>query len=89
MPEKSCPKCKAPWEEEENIYDHFRNRGYSRDKAAHIALMYGCTKEIPVHFGVNVVGIETDKYDGISFWQCKKCDTYFDRWTMEEVDNID
>lgn len=47
---------------------------------------YGCTVETPKHFSKNVVGIEIQgMYDGISFWECQKCGTTFNRWTMLEV----
>ena len=83
---KECPECKIPWEEEENIYDYFRNQGESKEKAAETAEMYGCTKETPKHFGVNVVGIgDPTIYDGVSYWECQSCKQRFDRWTMKKV----
>lgn len=83
---KKCPTCGVAWQQAENIYDFFKNeRGYSKEKAAEAAEMYGCTKENPRHFGINVVGIETEKYDGVSYWKCDKCGTVFDRWTMKET----
>ena len=81
-PEK-CPKCKIAWQKEENIYDHFVNQGETKEKATEIASFYGCTKETPKHFGVNVMGIETEEYDGVSYWECTSCKTVFDRWTMK------
>lgn len=89
MHPKNCPNCETPWEEEENIYDYFRRQGKSKEEAARTAEMYGCTKNSPRHFGKDMVGIETDKYDGVSYWQCQKCSTIFDRWTMAQVDNIE
>lgn len=72
---KQCPSCKAPWEAEENIYDHFRNKGESKEEATKTASMYGCTKENPKHFGINVVGVEyPEKYDGVWEWKCTACE---------------
>lgn len=86
MKETHCPKCGTPWEEEETIYEHFLQRYGSEEKARETAAMYGCTPENPKHFGKDVVGIEIPgKYDGVSYWQCQKCDTVFDRWTMKET----
>lgn len=86
MRNEKCPKCEVRWQEEETIYEHFLNKGYTKEKAAETAEMYGCTKENPKHFGKNVTGVEIQGgYDGVSYWQCSKCETYFDRWTMEEV----
>lgn len=82
---KACPECGIPWEMDVNIYDYFRNRGYSKEDAAKTAEMYGCTKEEPKSFSINVVGIETEQYDGVSYWKCDKCGTAFDRWTMKKT----
>jgi len=85
-----CPKCKVPWQHEENIYEYFRSIGKSKEEANQAAEAYGCTKENPKHFGMNVVGIEDPElYDGVSFWRCKCCNTKFSRWTMEEVKSKD
>ena len=82
IPPKTCPNCNTPWEEKETIYDHFRGKGYSKEAAAESAESYGCTKGNPKHFGKDVMGIETDNYDGVSYWACQKCEATFDRWTM-------
>jgi len=94
---EKCPHCNTPWEEEETIYEYFLAK-YLKDylgelsdqecieKARKTAKVYGCTLETPKHFGKDVVGIEDPMlYDGISFWECQKCETVFDRWTMKEV----
>lgn len=32
-----------------------------------------------------IMGIEIQgKYDGVSYWQCTNCNTYWDRWTGEQ-----
>ena len=83
---KNCPKCKIEWEEKENIYEYFLAKGYSEEKAMDTAEMYGHTNENPKYFGKNCVGIETEGYDGVSYWKCTSCNTVFDRWTMKESD---
>lgn len=86
MKEKNCPHCGTDWEEKETIYERFIAMGYTPEKAKESAAMYGHTDETPRHFGKDVVGIEVmGKYDGVSYWQCQKCDTVFDRWTMKET----
>jgi len=85
---KNCPSCNTDWEEDETITEYFESQGYSHRKAVQTAALYGCTPKSPKHFGKNVVGIEIQgKYDGVSYWKCTECETVFDRWTMEVVEN--
>jgi len=38
-------------------------------------------------FGVNIMGIEIrGKYDGVSYWKCTSCNTYWDRFTERVVE---
>ena len=85
MHHKNCPHCNTAWEEKETIYEYFLEKYGDPIKARATAEMYGDTEEHPKHFGLDVVGIETDNYDGVSFWQCLKCGSTFDRWTMKKV----
>jgi len=97
---KKCPKCNIDWEEEETIYDYFLGKyliEFSKSmkveeierKAMETANCYGHTEENPKHFGKNHIGIEDpDKYDGVSYWLCTNCNTTFNRWTMQEEENI-
>jgi len=72
----------------DTITQYFESQGYSHRKAVQTAAMYGCTPKSPKHFGKNVVGIEIQgKYDGVSYWKCTECETVFDRWTMEVVED--
>ena len=57
------------------------------EKAEEAAENYGWSEDNPKRFGKNVTGIEIrGEYDGVSYWKCECCETYFDRWTMEIVD---
>ncbi len=86
MHPKNCPKCNIAWEEEHNIYDHFISKGKTKEEATKTASQYGCTKENPRYFGVNVTGIEIlGQYDGVSQWECGGCKTTFNRWSMKEI----
>ena len=85
MHTKNCPKCNTEWEEKENIYETFIRQGKTKEESSIAAEMYGCTKENPQYFGKDVIGIETDKYDGVSYWECQQCKTVFDRFTMKEL----
>ena len=87
MSPNSCPECNTPWREEETIFQHFLNKGKSVEEAAETASHYGCTPQTPKHFGKDVVGIEIQgHYDGVSYWQCKKCEATFNRFTMKKED---
>ena len=88
MHAKNCPQCKIAWEEDETIYEFFLKK-YEGDtiKAAETASCYGCTPDTPKHFSKNVIGVEiSEKYDGVSYWECSNCKSIFDRWTMKLVD---
>lgn len=86
MHPNKCPHCECDWKEPENIYEYFLRQGDSKEEASESASMYGCTKDNPKHFSKDVVGIEVrGKYDGVSYWECQKCYTVFDRWTMKET----
>ena len=86
MHPKDCPKCKTEWEEKETIYEFFLNKYTDENKAIVAAANYGCTPDNPKHFGKDVIGIEIQgMYDGISYWECQKCNGTFDRLTMKEV----
>ena len=85
MHPNSCSICNAPWYEDQTIYEYFLNKGETPKEAARIAAMYGCTPEHPKHFGLNIIGIETPDYDGVSQWKCTSCNSTFDRWTMKPI----
>lgn len=84
--EKKCPHCDIDWEEEKNIYEFFLKQYQDKEKASNAAKSYGCTKENPISFGKNVIGIEIEgQYDGVSQWECQSCKTIFDRFTMKKI----
>lgn len=37
-------------------------------------------------FYSRMVGIETQGYDGVSFWHCPDCGAFWNRWTGEKVE---
>jgi len=60
---------------------HYKEGMTVKEAAADSASMYGCTKESPKSFGVDVIGIEIQgMYDGVLYWQCKKCEGYLHRF---------
>ncbi len=88
MKPSQCPECSTPWEEEEIIFQHFLAKGKTVEEASKTAANYGCTPQTPKHFGKDVIGIQIrGGYDGVSFWKCQKCETVFDRFTMEKQEN--
>lgn len=82
-----CPQCNITWEGNE-IPGRLMGTGHyaTFEDAEKAAASYGWTRENQHKFSINVVGIETPSYDGVSFWHCTGCDTYFDRWTGEVVE---
>ena len=83
-----CPSCKSSWDagdiyEELRKSQHYKNLTDAEVKKA--ASSYGWTEENPKSFS-RLIGIEVmGKYDGISYWKCPDCNTYWDRWTNEIV----
>lgn len=83
----NCPKCGVTWEGEEIPIQLLATGHYATLQDAEIAAAhYGWTPENKRKFNVHVIGIETPKYDGVSYWYCGACQTYFDRWTGEQVE---
>ncbi len=78
-----CPKCGITWEGEEIPQGLFSTGNYTVKEAAAWAAHYGWTPENKEKFGINVVGIETEDYDGVSYWLCQGCDAKIDRFTGE------
>ena len=82
-----CPQCGVTWEGGE-IPAGLMDTGHydTIEDAEAAAANYGWTRENQRKFNINVVGIEVPaKYDGVSYWHCTSCDTYFDRWTNQVV----
>ena len=83
--EKRCPSCDISWEREDTITQTFvkmylsegvpeKMSGLSvEEAAASTASDYGCRPGMHKHFGANMVGIETEDYDGVSWWLCTSC----------------
>ena len=82
-----CPHCNITWEGEEIPVGLMATGHYDTiEDAERGAINYGWTRENKRKFHINRVGIEvTAKYDGVSYWHCTACDTYFDRFTEEVV----
>jgi hypothetical protein len=86
---KSCPQCGIGWEEKETITEHFHNSYTKdgipeyilketplisvEDAAIKTASNYGCKPDNPKHFSINMYGLETEDYDGVSYWVCTSC----------------
>jgi hypothetical protein len=86
---ENCPKCGVTWEGQE-IPAALMTTGYYPilQDAEIAAAAYGWTPENKRTFSINVTGIETAHYDGVSYWRCEVCRTLFDRFTFEEVPNV-
>lgn len=80
-----CPNCNIQWQDDKNIYEFFlgkyatekqdKTRNQIKDMATEMAAMYGCTKESPKHFGVNVVFVASLNND---YYHCNGCGSDFD-----------
>lgn len=89
MHSSHCPNCNISWYQPQTITEFYLSKGHTLEEAMRIASLYGDTPEYPKHFSQHVTGIELrDKYDGISYWHCDNCNTYFNRWTMQPTTNI-
>lgn len=87
-----CPSCKESWDDGD-IFETFRKAEHYKNltdaEIEEKASSYGWSKENPQHFS-KLIGIEVmGKYDGISYWKCPHCSTYWDRWTDEIVTDFD
>jgi hypothetical protein len=83
-----CPKCKTDWRGDD-IYDKLRSmEGYSEktdSEIVEIAERYGWSKNKPKSFS-KLLSIEIQgEYDGILYYQCPKCETYWGRFSGKEV----
>jgi hypothetical protein len=76
-----CPHCGVVWEGSEIHLGLYRTGNYTMEEAIEAASHYGWTPENNLCFSINVVGVETDGYDGISYWHCLECAAMIDRFT--------
>jgi hypothetical protein len=78
-----CPHCGITWEGKEIHLGLYLNGNYTMEEAVEAAAYYGWTLENKQRFSINVVGVETSDYDGVSYWHCLECDAMIDRFTAE------
>lgn len=77
-----CPHCGITWEGDEIPEGLMTTGNYTIEGAREVAAeFYGWTPENKSKFSINMVGIETPGYDGVSFWQCQKCKSLVNRFT--------
>jgi hypothetical protein len=82
MQHTECPHCGITWEGQEIPHALHKAGPYTLDEAmATAAEFYGWTPENKVCFSINVVGVETRGYDGVSYWECLACGKRTDRFT--------
>lgn len=79
---KVCPSCGKDLEADD-IYEHFLKLGFSAQEALIKAEMFGWTKENPKRFG-RCIGVETEQYDGITWWLCPYCETAWKRFEWSD-----
>jgi hypothetical protein len=88
----TCPKCNSDWKGDD-IYEYFRNSEYYKDKSdeeiLEIAGSYGWTEDNPKTFN-KLIGIEIQgEYDGVLYWKCPDCESYWGRFSGNEVTNLE
>ena len=82
----NCPFCKCSWDGG-TLFDSIRKSPHYVDltdeqiKNKCIEYWGDSDKRLSKLIGIEVQG----KYDGISYWKCPDCETYWDRWTNEIV----
>ena len=58
--------------------------------AMYTARSYGWTKENPKCFKHTIMGVEVQGvYDGILFWQCTACNTYWKRFEWSDLSIVE
>ena len=74
LPDK-CPSCGIEWKEDKNIYEFAKDvKGMEPKEAAEYAKQYGCTKESPRHFYLNVAGMYCMETDRTTHYKCLNCE---------------
>ena len=68
----TCPNCHANWDNG-SIFETLREQEWCRQMGdaelqAHIEEFYS-----PPYRWSRLIGIETESYDGVSFWRCPEC----------------
>ena len=88
-----CPRCGIIWEGKEIPLGLYLNNNYTMEEATEWAAHYGWTSENKKCFSINVVGVETEGYDGVSYWHCLECEAIIDRFTgkitANEVEEVE
>lgn len=79
-----CPNCKNDLDGD-LIYDTFLEKYGDHKKALETAAMYGAN-QTEGRWG-RQIGIETEEYDGVSYWKCPDCNALWSRWTGQLIDN--
>lgn len=87
-----CPECDTSWDSELSIPEELMlmDPEYydTWEKATEAASYYGWTADNNRAFAAaNVIGIEVEGYDGVSYWHCTECGAYNKRfpWVKDYV----
>jgi len=85
---------KAKYDTTDEIHGYYKDK--TLEELKETAASYGRTEENPTRFG-NVIGIDMsmdlnatkeEQYDGISYWQCPKCQIAWNRWNGTRTDKF-
>ena len=85
----NCPNCGLDFNDKD-ILQTFLDMGHDCDKALKYAMVYGWDFDNQICFRKEI-GIETNDYDGISFYRCPECGSWWRRfeWSNPELNNCE
>lgn len=81
-----CPVCKANWDGGpiiDTFLEEKRKGHWPNHTEEELRKMVNENYGEPRRWS-DLIGIETDDYDGVSFWLCPDCDTEFPRFLEDE-----
>jgi hypothetical protein len=90
-----CPKCNANWDDGciiETLVAQDWWKKETRDGKLKYPTEEDFVEYIKQHYAPprrfsRVIGVSDPRvYDGVSWWKCPDCNTYWDRFTEEEVE---
>ncbi len=82
-----CPNCDKDLRGKD-ILAVFLEKYGDYNKALETAEMYGYSVNKPQYF-MDVIGIETEQYDGITWWKCPHCEALWKRFDWSDPKYVD
>ena len=73
----NCPSCGISFLDED-IYEYFIKTNIE-ERAEELAALYGWSEENKICFR-NDIAVETEQYDGATWYMCPECNSYWKRF---------